>query len=451
MAKTKRLFQCRSCTATQPKWSGQCPECGDWNTLEEASAPAGKVASRSGFAGVAARVTPLSEVSLAPQSRTPTGMDELDRVLGGGIVPGSVVLLGGDPGIGKSTLLLQVMAGLDARLTGLYVTGEESLQQVRLRAERLGTANAQLACATATCVEQVLQLATDRSPGLLVVDSIQTLYSEHLDSVPGSVSQVRECAAALVRFAKSSDCAVILVGHVTKDGALAGPRILEHMVDAVLYFESDVGSRYRVIRAVKNRFGTVNELGMFAMSDTGLKQVKNPSAIFLSGHEGPVAGSVVTAVREGTRPLLLELQALVDQSHLAQPRRVATGLDAGRLAMLLAVLHRHAGVSLSDQDVYLNVVGGMRINDTGCDLPTLLAVLSSFRDRPLAGRTVVFGEVGLSGEIRPVHNGEPRLKEAAAHGFERAIVPAANAPRKNMGGLQVKPVKTLAEALDAAF
>jgi DNA repair protein RadA/Sms len=454
MARTKTQYVCADCGATSPKWAGQCAECRAWNTLREFRESASRTPARErrgGYAGAAeAKVVRLSAVEASEAERRPTGLAELDRVLGGGFVPGSVVLIGGDPGIGKSTLLLQAVSRLAPETTCLYVSGEESLQQISMRARRLGLDSDALECLTETCVEQVLAVVADSAPGLVVIDSIQTLWSEAVDSAPGAVSQVRESAAALVRHAKQQGCTMLLVGHVTKDGALAGPRVLEHMVDAVLYFESDSGSRYRIVRSVKNRFGTVNELGIFAMTGKGLKPVSNPSAIFLSGAEsGP--GSVVTVVREGTRPLLLEIQALVDQSHLANPRRVALGLDHNRLAMLLAVLHRHGGVSLGDQDVFINVVGGMRLAETGCDLPVALAVLSSFRDRPLPRGQVCFGEVGLGGEIRPVFNGEERLREAATHGFRRALVPAANAPRRPIEGLEVVPVKNLADALERSF
>jgi len=454
MAKAKTQFVCSDCGATSPKWAGQCAECRAWNTMREfreAAAGRGPRSRAGGYAGAAENsVVRLSTVEASETERRPTGLAELDRVLGGGFVAGSVVLLGGDPGIGKSTLLLQAVARLAPGTACLYVSGEESLQQISMRARRLGLDTEALACVTETCVEQVLAAVADSSPGLVVIDSIQTLWSEGVDSAPGSVSQVRESAAALVRHAKQHGRTMLLVGHVTKDGALAGPRVLEHMVDAVLYFESDSGSRYRIVRSVKNRFGTVNELGIFAMTGTGLKPVNNPSAIFLSGAaSGP--GCVVTVVREGTRPLLLEIQALVDQSHLANPRRVALGLDHNRLAMLLAVLHRHGGVSLGDQDVFINVVGGMRLAETGCDLPVALAVLSSFRDRPLPKGQLCFGEVGLGGEIRPVFNGEERLREAVTHGFSRALVPAANAPRRPLKGLEVIAVKSLSEALERAF
>jgi DNA repair protein RadA/Sms len=452
VAKTRTSFLCNECGATLAKWAGQCPDCKAWNSIEEYR-PAGPGAARfAHYAGSSGHaVTNLAAVPAGETQRVSTGLGEFDRVLGGGLVPGSVVLIGGDPGIGKSTLLLQAVARLTDAARCLYVTGEESLQQVGMRATRLGLPADRLDCLTETSVEQILGVLAETRPGLVVIDSIQTLYSEAVESAPGSVSQVRQSAAALVRYAKETSCTMILVGHVTKEGALAGPRVLEHMVDSVLYFESDSGSRYRIIRSFKNRFGTVNEIGVFAMTGKGLKQVRNPSAIFLSGHPEPAPGSIVTVMREGTRPMLLELQALVDESHLANPRRVALGLEHNRLAMLLAVLHRHGGVSLSAQDVFVNVVGGMRIADTGSDLPVLLAVLSSYRNRPLEDKLIAFGEVGLSGEIRPVFNGEDRLKEAAGHGFRKAIVPSANAPRRDTGELRVVKVATLADALAAAF
>ncbi len=404
--------------------------------------------ARTGKSLAATPVQKLDEVSTRDEPRTPSGLSEMDRVLGGGIVPGAVILIGGDPGIGKSTLLLQVLATLEGRLSTLYITGEESLQQVHLRAMRLGLPRLDLPVMAETSVEQIIAQLSAQKPGLVVVDSIQTLNTDALDSAPGSVSQVRECAAQLVRYAKSSQTAVILVGHVTKEGAIAGPRVLEHMVDTVLYFEHDAGSRYRIVRAVKNRFGAVNELGVFAMTDAGLKEVSNPSALFLSRHEAPVPGSVITVTRQGSRPLLVEVQALVDQSQLGNPRRVALGLESNRLNMLLAVLHRHGGVALGDQDVYVNVVGGMRIQETAADLPLLLAALSSYRNRPLPNDLIVFGEVGLAGEIRPVQNGEERLHEALKHGFKRAIIPEANRPRKTVKlDMEVQPVATLQAAL----
>lgn len=459
MARAKTAYVCTDCGAEHSKWQGQCVECGAWNTLGEvvlAPASAAKVsvgAQRSGYAGGAAgpaRVTPLTAVALTCEARSGTGIGELDRVLGGGLVQGSVVLIGGDPGIGKSTLLLQMLGTLDARLASVYVTGEESLAQVAARAQRLGLPLEPLKALAETCIERILEQAAATRPQVLVVDSIQTIWTELLTAAPGAVSQVRESAAKLTRFAKETGTSVFLVGHVTKEGGIAGPRVLEHMVDAVLYFEGESGSRFRVLRAFKNRFGAVNELGVFAMSDKGLREVPNPSAIFLSAHSGPTSGSAVMVTREGSRPLLVEVQALVDQSSLGNPRRVALGLEQNRLAMLLAVLHRHGGVAAYDQDVFVNVVGGIRVQETAADLPVLLAVLSSLRDRPLPDKTIAFGEVGLSGEIRPVPNGEERLKEAATHGFRRAIVPRANAPRHgNVGAMEIVGVERLAQAIDA--
>ncbi|MBD8880296.1 DNA repair protein RadA [Rhodanobacter sp. 7MK24] len=456
MAKPKTAYVCTDCGAEHPKWQGSCVECGAWNTLSEiVLQPAVKSAgaARGGYAGKAAgasRVMPLTEVAVTAEARTLTGIGELDRVLGGGLVEGSVVLVGGDPGIGKSTLLLQMLGTLGVQLPSVYVTGEESLAQVASRAQRLGLPLEPLQALAETCIERILEQAAVAKPRVLVIDSIQTIWTELLTAAPGSVSQVRESAARLTRFAKETGTSVFLVGHVTKEGGIAGPRVLEHMVDAVLYFEGESGSRFRVLRAFKNRFGAVNELGVFAMGDKGLREVPNPSAIFLSVHAGPTPGSAVMVTREGTRPLLVEVQALVDQSSLGNPRRVALGLEQNRLAMLLAVLHRHGGVAAYDQDVFINVVGGIRVQETAADLPTLLAVLSSLRDRPLPEKTIAFGEVGLSGEIRPVPNGEERLKEAAHHGFRRAIVPKANAPKSGrVGELEVVGVERLAQAIDA--
>ena len=446
----KSVYACTACGGQSSKWVGQCPDCGAWNSLQESVAPPVATTGRfGGYGGTAeAAVRTLASIATGTETRLTTGLDELDRVLGGGLVAGSVVLIGGDPGIGKSTLLLQALASLSARVPALYVTGEESAEQVSLRARRLGVSGDRLRLLTETGVERILAHAATERPRVMVVDSIQTLFTELLQSAPGSVAQVRESAAQLVRHAKRSDTAVFLVGHVTKEGALAGPRVLEHMVDTVLYFEGEVGSQFRLIRAIKNRFGAVNELGVFAMTDRGLKPVSNPSAIFLSRHDQEVAGSGILVTREGTRPLLVEVQALVDQSPLANPRRVALGLEQNRLAMLLAVLHRHGGIAMYDQDVYVNVVGGVRVTETAADLPTLLAVLSSFRDRPLPGDLVAFGEVGLAGEVRPVPSGQERLREAAKHGFRRALVPHANAPKRGVEGLEIVPVRRLAEALE---
>lgn len=452
MVRAKVRFSCNACGAQTGQWMGQCPECHAWNSLIETP-----IYSASGRGGKAPAIDPhgsrIEEVSAVVAEREAyicTGIGELDRVLGGGLVAGSVVLIGGDPGIGKSTLLLQAVAAIaaGARVSCLYVTGEESPQQVALRGKRLGLEAEGLKLLAETQVERILSLAEKERPGVMVVDSIQTMFTNLLQSAPGSVAQVRESAAQFVRYAKNTGAALLLVGHVTKEGSLAGPRVLEHMVDAVLYFESERNQRYRAVRAVKNRYGAANELGIFAMTERGLKPVSNPSAIFLTRHDTEVAGSAVTVIREGTRPLLLEIQALVDATQLANPRRVAVGLDATRLNMLLAVLHRHAGVTTHDQDVYANVVGGVRISETGGDLPTLFAVCSSLNNRPLPSGLVVFGEVGLSGEVRPVQNGEERLAEAAKHGFERALVPKANRPRRKIEGLEVTPVSRLADALE---
>ena len=463
MAKAKIAYVCGECGAEYSKWQGQCTECGAWNTLSQivlesatpGAAGTGAVAAsrRSGWAGKVdpPKITALKDVQQSEQARVSTGIGELDRVLGGGLVEGAVVLVGGDPGIGKSTLLLQALAKMAGSLPALYVTGEESLAQVAGRAVRLDLPLDGLSALAETGIESILQHAATMRPKLIVADSVQTLWTESLTAAPGSVSQVRESAARLVRYAKETGTAVFLVGHVTKEGGIAGPRVLEHMVDAVLYFEGESGSRFRVLRAFKNRFGAVNELGVFAMGETGLKEVANPSAIFLSGGSTRQPGSCVMVTREGTRPLLVEVQALVDASPLSNPRRVAVGLEGNRLAMLLAVLHRHGGVMVGDQDVFINVVGGIRVQETAADLPALLAVLSSLRDAPLAEKTVAFGEVGLSGEIRPVPNGEERLREAATHGFKRAIVPKANAPKSGtFMGLEVIAVERLAEALEAA-
>ncbi|MBX9587264.1 MAG: DNA repair protein RadA [Gammaproteobacteria bacterium] len=450
--KSKTLYCCRECGATAPKWAGQCADCGAWNTLTEeivqkAPVQEGRFAGYADAAG--SRVTSISEVDFDELVRVSTGLAEFDLVLGGGLVPGSVILIGGDPGIGKSTVLLQTLCNLAEQYPALYVTGEESLQQVSMRARRLELPDKSLKLLTETNVERMIAIARSEKPQIMVVDSIQTVYTELLSSAPGGVGQVRECAAQLVRFAKQTGTALFLVGHVTKEGALAGPRVLEHMVDTVLYFEGDQDSRYRMIRAVKNRFGAVNELGVFAMTDKGLRQVNNPSAIFLSRYDEPISGSSVMVTWEGSRPLLVEVQALVAETHLGNPRRVCVGLDQNRLAMLLAVLHRHGGVVTFDQDVFINVVGGVRVSETGVDLACLLAVLSSLRNRPLPMDMIVFGEVGLSGEIRPVQSGQERLREAHKHGFKSAIVPLANAPKKEIPGMKVIAVKKLSEALEA--
>jgi len=453
MAKAKIQYSCTACGSSHSKWAGQCGDCGEWNTLIESIA-AISTNNRQGFAGKkgSAQIQALEDIQMQEEMRTVTRIGELDRVLGGGLVHGSVTLIGGDPGIGKSTLLTQTLASLSQTLPCLYVTGEESLQQVSLRAHRLGLEGRGLKLLSETCVENIITLASEQSPKVIVVDSIQTIYTEALQSAPGGVAQVRESAAQLVRFAKQTGTALFLVGHVTKEGTLAGPRVLEHMVDTVLYFEGDPGERYRMIRAVKNRFGAVNELGIFAMTDEGLKTVSNPSAIFLSRHEKPVPGSIITVTREGSRPLLIELQALVDESHSNNPRRVCLGLDPNRLNMILAVMHRHAGLAMFDQDVFINIVGGVRLTETSADTALILAALSSFRDRPLANDLFTFGEVGLAGEIRPVPNGQERLREAAKHGFKQAIIPKANMPRKSeaIAGLDIIAVQRVSELVDAA-
>jgi len=451
MAKDKSHYSCTECGGTSPKWLGKCPQCEAWNTLVEAvSADAGALKNRfTPRAGLApsAGVTALSDIEAQEVDRTPTGQDELDRVLGGGMVEGGVVLIGGDPGIGKSTLLLQALDGLQrSGQKTLYVTGEESGAQVALRARRLGLDNSRVQVLAETQLEKIIATLQAQSPHIAVIDSIQTVYSDQLTSAPGSVAQVRECAAHLTRLAKSTGIAIVLVGHVTKEGALAGPRVLEHMVDTVLYFEGDTHSSFRLVRAIKNRFGAVNEIGVFAMTEKGLKGVSNPSAIFLSQHAEPVPGSCVMVTLEGTRPLLVEIQALVDSGG-PSPRRLSVGLDRDRLAMLLAVLHRHAGVACMDQDVFVNAVGGVRISEPAADLAVLLAITSSLRGKPLPKGFIAFGEVGLAGEVRPAPRGQERLKEAAKLGFSVAVIPKANAPKKPIEGMTVHAVERVEEAM----
>jgi DNA repair protein RadA/Sms len=456
VAKAKTAFVCNDCGADFPKWQGQCGECHAWNTLSEIrlSGPASKSASvrstgRSGYAGTTASVQRLEEVAVVDLPRLRSGFDEFDRVLGGGFVPGSSILIGGHPGAGKSTLLLQTLCRLAAQQPALYVTGEESPEQIALRANRLGLPTDQLQLMAETDVDAMLASVEALKPRVLVVDSIQVVHSETLTSAPGSVSQVRDCAAQLTRYAKQTGIVLILVGHVTKDGSLAGPKVLEHMIDCSILLEGDHDSRFRTLRGQKNRFGAVNELGIFAMTDAGMREVTNPSAIFLDRSEHIAPGTTVVVVWEGTRPLLVEIQALVDDSSLGNPRRVTVGFEQNRLAMLLAVLHRHGGIQVGDQDVFANVVGGVRVMETSADLALLLAVVSSLRNRPLPRDWVVFGEVGLSGEIRPVASGQERLSEAAKHGFKLAIVPKGNAPKKSISGLKVVPVSRLSEALEA--
>ncbi|MGM0914417.1 MAG: DNA repair protein RadA [Pseudomonadota bacterium] len=457
MAKAKSAYVCTECGAEYRKWQGQCTSCREWNTLSEVrlaparpGASAGSPAARGGYAGALTReVVDLANVDLSEVPRLSSTFAEFDRVLGGGLVPGSAVLLGGHPGAGKSTLLLQTACKLAQGRGVLYVTGEESLSQVAMRAHRLQLPTQGLKMLAETSVETILAVAERERPEILIIDSIQTMHLEDIASAPGGVAQVRESAAALTRFAKQSNTVLLLVGHVTKDGSLAGPKVLEHMIDASLLLEGGADSRFRTLRGQKNRFGAVNELGVFAMLEHGLKEVKNPSAIFLSRTEEQAPGSLVMVVWEGTRPILVEVQALLDDSPLGNPRRVAVGLDANRLAMLLAVLHRHGGLFTGDQDVFLNVVGGVKVLETSADLAVLLAVVSSLQSRPLPRELVVFGEVGLSGEIRPVPSGQERILEAAKHGFTRAIVPRANAPKRAPEGMEVVAVDKLADALEA--
>ncbi len=456
MAKDKSIFTCTDCGGTTPRWLGKCPACGAWNTLIEStvdSSGSSKNRYTSQFQALAktSELTKLGDIEATDIDRTATGLEELDRALGGGVVEGGVVLIGGDPGIGKSTLLLQALDALQRKgMSTLYVTGEESGAQVALRSRRLGLDNSQVQVLAEIQLEKILATLQTERPNIAVIDSIQTVYSDQLTSAPGSVAQVRECAAHLTRAAKATGTAIVLVGHVTKEGALAGPRVLEHMVDTVLYFEGDTHSSFRLIRAIKNRFGAVNEIGVFAMTEKGLKGVSNPSAIFLSQHEEPVAGSCVMVTLEGTRPLLVEIQALVDSGG-PSPRRLSVGLERDRLAMLLAVLHRHAGVACMDQDVFVNAVGGVRISEPAADLAVMLAITSSLRGKPLPKGFIAFGEVGLAGEVRPAPRGQERLKEAAKLGFTVAVVPKANAPKKNdknFEGLTIYPVDRIEDAMN---
>jgi DNA repair protein RadA/Sms len=447
MAKAKTVYACTECGAQSPKWQGQCVQCGGWNTLVEsiAEAPSG---NRYGGLAKASTLMPLADIQASHAPRMSTGVAEFDRVLGSGLVPGQVVLIGGDPGIGKSTLLLQALAVMGATRKVIYVSGEESVEQVALRAMRLQVETAKIAMLAEIQLEKISATLSAEKPDIAVIDSIQTLYSEALQSAPGSVAQVRECAAQLTRLAKQSGVTLIFVGHVTKEGALAGPRVLEHIVDTVLYFEGDTQSSFRLVRAFKNRFGPVNELGVFAMTEKGLRGVSNPSALFLSEHHAGVPGACVLVTNEGTRPLLVEVQALVDGAHGSNPRRLAQGLDQNRLAMLLAVLHRHAGIACYDQDVFINAVGGVRITEPAADLAVTLAILSSFRNRALPEKLVVFGEIGLAGEVRPAPRGQERLREAAKLGFTRALVPRANVPKQAIEGLEIVAVERLSEAVD---
>ena len=451
MAKAKTIYVCNACGGSTPRWQGQCPACQAWNTLEESLSESTSTNAR--FQGLAQAVPrqKLSAIKAEDMPRLPTGVDEFDRVLGGGLVPGGVVLIGGDPGIGKSTLLLQALAEMStAGVSVLYSSGEESAAQIALRAKRIALAAPQLEVLAEIQLEKLLTTIDAARPQVVVVDSIQTVYSDALTSAPGSVAQVRECAAQLTRYAKSTGICMLMVGHVTKDGHLAGPRVLEHIVDTVLYFEGDTHSSFRLVRSIKNRFGAVNELGVFAMTEKGLKGVSNPSAIFLSQHAEMVPGACVLVTQEGSRPLLVEIQALVDTAHIPNPRRLAVGLEQHRLAMLLAVLHRHAGIACFDQDVFLNAVGGVKISEPAADLAVLLAIQSSIRNRALPKELIVFGEVGLAGEIRPCPRGQERLKEAAKLGFTIAIIPKANLPKSKIPGLRVIPVERIDEAISAA-
>ncbi|MGA0128716.1 MAG: DNA repair protein RadA [Burkholderiales bacterium] len=450
MAKARTVYVCTDCGGQTQKWAGQCPHCQSWNTLTETVAEK-ETASRYQPLNKNTELVRLENVDAAEEARYLTGISELDRSLGGGLVQGGVVLIGGDPGIGKSTLLLQALIEMSDRHKVIYVSGEESAQQIGLRAKRLQIQSQRLDLLSEIQLERILAVIGKNKPDVVVVDSIQTIYSEALQSAPGSVAQVRECAAQLTRFAKSSNTTLVLVGHVTKEGAIAGPRVLEHIVDTVLYFEGDTHSSFRLVRAIKNRFGAVNELGVFAMTDRGLKGVSNPSALFLSQHDRQVSGSIVMVTQEGTRPLLVELQALVDESHSPNSRRLTVGLEQNRLAMLLAVLHRHAGIAAFDQDVFINAVGGVKINEPAADLPMLLAIVSSLKGKPVRDKTVAFGEIGLAGEVRPVQRGVDRLKEAAKLGFRSAIVPKANAPKTKSKDIQVIPVDHVSQAIDIAF
>ena len=447
MAKQKTVYACTECGGSSPKWQGQCPHCNAWNTLVESLAEAAATNRFSAIAGTG-RLQRLAEIRPREESRIATGIEEFDRVLGGGLVAGGVVLIGGDPGIGKSTLLLQALAQLAGRHSALYVTGEESGEQVALRAQRLQLDAGPMQLLTEIHLEKILAALMEHKPRIAVMDSIQTLYSDALQSAPGSVAQVRECAAQLTRYAKQAGTCIVFVGHVTKEGALAGPRVLEHIVDTVLYFEGDPNSSFRLIRACKNRFGAVNELGVFAMTDKGLRGVSTPSALFLSQHEQQVAGSCVLVTQEGTRPLLVEIQALVDEAHSPSPRRLSVGLEQNRLAMLLAVLHRHAGIACFDQDVFVNAVGGVKIGEPAADLAVLLAIVSSLRNRPLPKKLIAFGEVGLAGEIRPAPRGQERLKEAAKLGFTHALIPKANAPKQPIKGIEVIALERVEQAVE---
>ena len=455
MTKLKPSYSCTQCGALSAKWAGQCTDCNAWNSITEIILT-NKSNKFYGFAGLdpKVQVTDLGSIEINEQTTFTTGIPELDRTLGGqGVVSGSVTLIGGDPGIGKSTILLQALANISTSHLALYITGEESLSQVKIRADRLGLQGSKIKLLAETNIETILQLSLELNPKIIVLDSVQTIYTEMLQAAPGSVSQVRESAAQVVQFAKKTGIAIILIGHVTKDGSLAGPRILEHMVDTVLYFEGQVDNRYRILRAIKNRFGAVNELGIFAMTDTGLKGVNNPSALFLSRDSASASGSIVMATKEGSRPLLIEIQALVDESHMSNPRRLCIGMDPNRLALILAVLHRNCGIATYNQDIFVNIVGGVKITEPGIDLPVILAILSSLKNQPVPKDLIAFGEIGLTGEIRPAVDGQARLKEAVKLGFKKAIIPIANMPNKSntnikcMESMEIMPIRFLQEAI----
>jgi DNA repair protein RadA/Sms len=453
MSKTKLAFECSICGETHTKWQGKCNGCGEWNTLVETIAEnASPQKNRFNALSTTSTVVKLSQVEAEDIKRKSTGVAELDRVLGGGLAIGSVILLGGDPGIGKSTLLLQTLDQLSQDGKVLYVTGEESIQQVALRAARLGVhGNDNLHIMAEIGLSNIVHSIEREKPAIVVIDSIQTMYTEQLQSAPGSVAQVRECASMLTRIAKNQHICIIMVGHVTKDGSIAGPRVLEHIVDAVLYFEGEQHSNFRMIRSVKNRFGAVNELGIFAMTDKGLREVSNPSALFLSSHRSDTPGSAILITQEGTRPILVEVQALVDQSHMMPPKRLAVGMDNYRLSMLIAIMQRHLHVQLFDQDIFLNVVGGVKISEPAADLAVTLAIISSFKNKPITEKTAFFGEIGLSGEIRTVQKGQDRIKEAAKLGFTQIIVPKANLPKEKIADVNVIGIKSLDEALSICF
>jgi len=454
MPKSKIIYQCTECGGQSTKWQGQCPHCFAWNTLVEEVIESKSIKRYASLAQTNA-LTKLDEVETIGILKRKTKISEFDRVLGGGFVPGGVILLGGDPGIGKSTILIQALSKITQESNNpcdvIYISGEESSQQIAMRAKRLELEVSDISILSEINLEKIVKTIEKNKPDVVVIDSIQTIFSEELTSAPGSVSQVRECSAQLTRIAKQLDITIILVGHVTKEGALAGPRVLEHIVDTVLYFEGDPSSSFRMIRAFKNRFGAVNELGVFAMTEKGLKEVTNPSALFLTHHDKQVNGSCISCIQEGSRPLLIEIQALVDGAHGQSPKRLSVGLDQNRLAMLLASLNRHAGVACYDQDVFVNAVGGVKITEPGVDLAILCAIVSSFKNQPLDKKTVIFGEIGLAGEVRPVQRGQERLKEAAKLGFTHAIIPKANQARQNIVGIKISPVETLSQALDLIY